>query len=310
MNLIRHIQVTFNVNGQIYTYDATGDRTTLDISFNVNKTIDGTPNESTIVIRNLAPSTRQQLEAVSKQIRCDLFVGYVGQDLTLLASGTIRMVFPEKMGAENHTTISIVDGVGGVQFATVNKTYPAGTPIKSLVADLAKNLMTIKYSGNTIDSGVRVSEDRIVLPADWVVGSRGFVANGRVASVLNQLSREYGFTWSIQNFAFQAINDILESPTNTPFQTYLVSYRQSNLIKVTPALQIDFDKPVGMMVEAILNPKVQAGDFIIVESEFYPEYNGTYMVGDAQFTGAIRGMDWRMVLTMRGFPGQQTAVAI
>jgi len=301
MGFIRQIQLDINVNGELTSYLSDGSRDKLAISFSVSKTMSSSPNESTIVLKNLAPATRFALMSPDNKVKASIYVGYQ-QDkaMTLLATGDVLRAMSVRNGVENCTTLSIMDGVGGIQLGIINQTFAGGTPKKSVITALATAFNNVvDVNGNKINNIV-VNPARIEVSGS--LDSRGIVASGRIAGQLDHLARQWGFTWSIQDGIFQAINDV--PSTTSAFDIYKISYKDKTLFKAAPELGNQYQRQTGMNIEALLNPKVKAGDRIDLESEFYPQYNGRYLVQTIDFRGDTWGIDWAMCIQTLGIAGQ------
>ena len=285
MAWLRKISLNIYVSGKLYkTYTADGTRKTLAISFNVSKNSVGEPNESTVVLTNVSPDTRATLLACTNKDRAtvELFAGYEDDGLTLLASGDLIKMWPEKQDTENTFTLTFLDGFQAVQNSHLEQQFNPGTPIKDIVLSLA---------GSFANNGVAVDSTKVHIVG--AIGSRGYTVSGRTATTLDLLAASYGFTWSIQDGVFQAYMDENKSKKASQ-KVYSVSYRKQNLLKATPELGEKYMQQIGMKIEAILNPKCKCMDLIDLESLVYPQYDGKYEIHNVQFTGDTNGTDWKM----------------
>ncbi len=102
--------------GDIGIYD-------LRVNFSVVKSLVGYPNLATIKIYNLKESTRNLLK--EEGINIELYAGYT--DTPLLFSGDIVNVISLKQGVDWLTELYCKDSITGINDATINKTFPAGS---------------------------------------------------------------------------------------------------------------------------------------------------------------------------------------
>ena len=263
---------------------ADGTRENLQITFSVQKTMVGTPNESNITIYNLHPQTRQAL--MQPELQAELYVGWENVRPTLLASGDVVQVVPTKEGTSNQTVLTLFDGYGGISDSGLNKTYRGGLFVQAVVYDLASNL-----------EGVSVDISRI--DVNGKLGKSGYTVSGGIAKELNKLANTYGFTWSVQNGVFQAITD-----GGATKSKHVIS--ADNLFSATAQLQDPSQLSagqiqVGMTIKAFIQPQIMPGDIVVLKSQFVPMYNGDYTVHNISFSGDSHGPQYDMEIESKKF---------
>lgn len=269
--------------GRTWDIKADGTRSTQQITFSVNKTLGGTPNQSTIVIYNLAPATRTAL--MNKSLEVSLFVGWQNVQMSLLAKGKVLQVVPSIEGVDNQTTLSLFDGMSGIAGASLAKTFPVNTTIKSIVIELATAMAS---------EGITVNEAEV--DVDGIVGERGYIVNGRVAKELNTLANSWGFTWSVQNGAFRAIKD-----TRAGKREHNLSAKEGYLFKAVPSFMDNMQILQGMEITALIQPTIQPGDMVNLTSHYFPQFSGKYKVHTITFDGDSHGSNWAMKIQSKAF---------
>jgi len=284
MGWLRRIALNLYVNGSLYkTYFSDGTRKTLDIKFNIQKTCVGAPNESTVILTNTSPDTKKYLMSLTNkdEISVELFAGYEDEGMTLLSSGNLIKLFPERQGTSDIFTLTFLDGSKAISQSHLEAQFNGGTSLTDIVLALAKSFEK---------NGVKVDTTKINLTG--TVGKRGFTAYGRTATALDKLAASYNFTWSIQDGVFQAYMD--QKQKRASQAVYKVSVKEKNLLKATPEIGEKYMQQVGMKIEAILNPKCKCMDIIELESIVYPDYNGQYEIHNLTMSGGTKDMDWKM----------------
>ncbi len=88
------------------------------------------------------------------------------------------------------------------------------------------------------------------------------------------------------NGGFQAIDDSRSSEQVHPINS------ETNLISVTPLLSGLLQKPIGVEVSSILDPRIQPGDVIEVNSHLNSEFNDRYKVIECQLKWVMQSKCW------------------
>jgi hypothetical protein len=109
--------------------------TGLDIAFEIEKDENPEPNPCHIEIYNLGPGNRAILSKY-KRVPVVLKAGYQGQ-VGILFQGDMVRVSHLKEGASWKTILACGDGAS-VQGKRTQKTYTKGTPLKTVIEDLAQ----------------------------------------------------------------------------------------------------------------------------------------------------------------------------
>lgn len=286
MGWLRKIAINLYVDGKLYKrYWSDGTRHTLDIKFSIEKTSVGSPNESTVVLTNASPDTKSYLLSLTnkQKITVELFAGYEDEGMTLLSSGDLIKLMPERQGSSDIFTLTFLDGFAAVQKSHLEAQFKAGTSVADVVTALARSFEP---------NGVQVDPTKINLTG--TIGKRGYSVYGRTASNLDALADSYRFTWSIQDGVFQAYMD--QKKKKASQAVYKVSVKERNLLKATPEIGEKYMQQVAMKIEAILNPKCKCMDIIDLESMVFPQYNGLYEIHNISLEGSTKDTDWKMTI--------------
>lgn len=247
----------------------------LRIQFAVKKSLVQLPNQTQVKIYNLSKELRA---AIQKSLtRVQVYVGYENTGLSLLSQGGVLSSVSERSGADIVTTVTILDGYSATSQAITNMTASGSQPVSSLISDLAKQL-----------PGVTVGE--INVQGD--VGGKGRSISSPTSAALDDLSTEYGFSWSIQDGVFQAIDDsgygsgtgvVLGSPSK-------------NLISAAPVLSGPNQMQTGVKIKAIIDPSVKVGYPVKLNSSINPDLNGIYKAHTIAYSGDTHADTWEMDL--------------
>ena len=287
MGWLRKIYLNFFVDGRLYkTYVSDGTRSTIEISFEIEKTIVGTPNESTVTLTNASPETKKYLLSLANKqnITVELYAGYENEGMTLLSKGDLIKMFPERQGSSDTFMVSFLDGVTAISNSHSENIFASSQTLKNIVYQLAKSFEK---------HGVKVDPTKIDLTG--TIGKRSYTVMGRTATELDRLARSYRFTWSIQDGVFQAYMDYKKQKKASQ-AVYRVSLNDKNLLKATPEFADSTNLQVGMKIEAILNPKCKCMDIIDLHSSVYPQYNGYYEIHVLTMKGGTKEADWKMTI--------------
>lgn len=245
----------------------------LGVKFAVKKSLLGAPNSTTIEITNMGKDT---LKRISANAKVQLSVGWANTGTEILTSGAILSMVTEKDGVNLSTKLNILDGFGATSRNTTNKTFDGTRSVSSVVSELGGSLDGVTL-GNIDVSGA--------------LGNGGLTMSDLTSDILDDLATQFGFSWSIQNGVFQAVDDLRSLNLKT-----VISADNNSLIKITPILNGVMQVKTGVEVTAILNPQVTPASRIDVRSNVSPDLNGIYKAHSIDYKGDTRGNIWEMVI--------------
>jgi hypothetical protein len=222
--------------------------TDLRVQFRVHRSLTKHPNTCDVTITNLAATTRIDLE--TKPVLVVLHAGY-DDNLKLLYTGDLRFGMTKQQGANWETMLQLGDGDCMHRWARVNRSYKAGTSIRTVLKDAAKSMGFVLPQALAKDSSL----DRA-----FAVGT---TAHGPTRDELTRLLSPFGYHWSIQNNVLCILRD--------------------NEVNSTRALPLDEDhgmigtpefgspprsgKPPHMTVTSLLYPELNPGDLVYLTSK-------------------------------------------
>lgn len=166
---------------------------TLRIAFQVERDVKRVPNSAEFEIYNLSPTNRQAL-AKLHNVPVQLEAGYVGEMGTVFL-GDLRSARTRKEGTDFITRVSSGDGESKVRTAHIGRTFPAGTPVGTVIAALGKAL-GVKAGNVSAFAGASLSNGGTKL-------TRSLTLHGAVYDELERFTTSCGLAWSIQDSALQ-----------------------------------------------------------------------------------------------------------
>jgi hypothetical protein len=257
----------------------------MKIEFEVTKNVSSTANTANISIYNLTESHRN---AIGKEFdEITLEAGYYppsgGNNVGIIFKGNIRDVAHKRSGADIITTISCGDGDKALRKAVTNKSYPKGTPVKTVVNDLY---------GELAKEGVTRGEWKF--PDDMEPNyKRPYATCGSCAMEMNTIGRGKKFYWNIQNQAMEII------PGDGYIGMVAVISPETGMID-TPTITDN-----GCRVSTLLNPEIRPNRRVKVESSVIEMNadNGIYRVTEASFRGDNFDGDFRVDVTGEAVKG-------
>lgn len=163
--------------------------TTHQITFKIVKDNSKEPNKCYVTVTNMSDDTVNYLSSnVKNQLAVIFEAGYIyGDPIKQIFKGTIEKVEDMWQGVNRETRLIFGDGSLNVTEAMSSRSYPKGTPTKTIFTDLTKDLGTT-VGAIAIDSAASVT-----------AGPVAFV--GSTASNLKRLSDNINHNFSIQDGA-------------------------------------------------------------------------------------------------------------
>lgn len=241
------------------------DFSSLNVNFEVERTLEKEPSTLRAMVYNLSKDTRAILEDPSRKL-VSLSVGY-GADSNSLFVGDLRLVRHVREGANIVTTLEAGDGEKGA-LNWAKKWFPKNTGIRTIFEYLIREAQVGK--GN-LDEALAYEENN-GLP-DTI--RKGMFVRGYALDELNELANSRGLDFSVQSNECQ-FTPIAEGLDGVPVP---ILSPTSGLVS-TPT----FDNEGIMSCTAKLVPNVFPGSIIEIDSEFV---KGRYKVRRVFYTGSL-----------------------
>jgi len=260
-----------------------GDGTTsnLRIRFEIRKHQQSTSAPTFIYVYNLSQALRQTLAKIAGKTlggsEIELKVGWQNFPAATIFSGTLLACFSERQEADIVTSLVSLAGYGGMMSTVLSQTWAGGSSLLSIIKNIAGQI-----------PGVTVGQINVT---DRKMGTQGYSMAGGAQQHLNDLARTYGFRYGIDKGVFTACDDTkVLSETTVP----LLSFKNGFLKRIEPMLFAPFQQVQGWTIQSLINPHVNVGASVQVESQINPQYNGKYPVNTLSITGDTHGNEWDM----------------
>lgn len=199
----------------------------LRIAFEVTKTVDPAPNTAIVKIWNLNPDNEARIKNEFDELL--LNAGYE-DTMRLVFRGNIKHVYRYRDGTDFITEIEAADGDKDFQSATLNVTLSAGTTNQQLVERAVGSFSTTKQGFVDVPAKPRL---------------RGKVISGNTRTVLDELARDSGANWSIQDGQLTIV------PAAGMLPSEAIVIRADTGMLGSPEVN---DK--GVAVKCLLNPRI------------------------------------------------------
>lgn len=252
----------------------------LRITFEVTKDLRGYPNLARIDIYNLNQESRTKIQNEFDEIIFN--AGYEGNVKTLFV-GKIKNVTHRRVAQDSITTIYAGDGQKDFEQSFSSFTLAKGATLNDIITKVVEDLSETTLG---LIEGVDLAQDKL----------QGYTVSKPTKKVLDELAREYNFSWVIEQGALKIIDG--DSFENVEFEISAAT----GMIN-SPAIT-----EIGADVTFLLNPEVLPGRVINIvavgadvnlanlqfrdRSTVRTEATGRYRVIKVTHTGDNRADDW------------------
>ena len=265
-----------NTNEALRIYSS-GRPQDIRIQFSVTKTISGALNELDLSVTNLKESTRNRIRG--HLTRVEIKAGYLEGEragLRLVSTGGVMSSIPVRSGPDIVTNVTVLDGLGGTTRGVYRRSFGGNVAVNEVIKDIAKSMPGVELG-------------KVDIPGK--LGASGRTFSGRAAELLDKLADQWGFSWSVQDGVFQAIEDTRSFST-----IHVLSYRDGSLREVRPLLSGPMQIQTGVEIVGALNPDIRPGERVRVESSVNKSLDGTYTVHEHDLAGDTHGDEWSSTL--------------
>lgn len=239
--------------------------TELDISFEIEKDESPEPNPCHIDIYNLSPENRAALSKY-KIVPVTLRAGYKGQ-VGIIFQGDMVRCTHIKEDSSWRTTLACGDGALAIQNKRTNKSYQKGTPVKTVVQDLAK-LLDLP-SANALGQLKEMNSNL----------TRSLSVSGNPMTEINHILASHSMRLSIQNSALQI------RKKGKPLPKEAISLSSDSGLTASPEL----GTKGKMAIRALLMPELSPGRKVHINAAVF---KGFVTVERVRFMGSNFGDEW------------------
>ena len=247
----------------------------LRIAFDIEKTNEKSANNAKVLIYNLNESNKSLLKT-KENASLTLEVGYGINNVDLLFTGDVVRSTTQKKGADFITTIEIDDGDEALTRAKLEKSYEAGTNLKTVVQDA---LQSMKDTGQVVIGSISSIKDDIA--------QNGFSASGLASSIVEQITSKQGLEFSIQDNETQ----ILEAAEDTGEEAIVLT--PSTGLIGSPRIGLigkDASKKDGIEFKALIQTtRFKPGRKVQIKSR---EVDGFFKILKSKFAGDTHAPAW------------------
>ena len=244
----------------------------LRVKFEIKKTLEAKGNFCKIDIYNLSEQERNKIS--SEKYALFLFkAGYL-QDAGLinLVQGNVTDVIHYVSMPDIITSIYSKDGLKAIKNNFIKLSFAENSSTKNIIDTITNKIgLPIRYSN---------------LQHKNIKGGYSFV--GTVSDALDDLGKQYGFTWSIQNGQIQ----LLVKDSSTNIMAFLLT-PETGLIespnRILKNKEIEKKEKGEYSVTCLLNPQIEVGDLVSIKSN---TLNGSFLVKELIHTGDSMGNEW------------------
>ncbi len=258
----------------------------LNIAFDIDKDLTKQTNKCSLQVFNLSEKTAKVFERDDSI--CILEAGY-SEDIGLrrIFVGAVLKAWSYKKGADKITELELSDGQIAIRDCVVSLSY-------------AENV-----SGQKVINDVAASMGLVVQYADGIAFNsyaNGFSFIGPGRTCLEKVCAASGLSWSIQNNVLQIIENggstkveaiklnadsgLIGSPQRIVKSAKKIK-KQANKKRVKSTK--NKDKKAGWRIRSLLQPTLNPGDLIYVESQ---TVTGWFKVESLKHKGEYRSKNW------------------
>jgi len=269
------------VFGDINTGDGWEVNSSLNLSFDVNKSSDNKAktNNCVIEVYNLSKERQKLLE--QPYIACVLSAGYEDTEVKRLFAGQVTSATTRKSGTDSITQIQLGDSYTELNHNTLNKLVAPGRSYQDVIGELAKEIPGVS---RTVFNGVNINSQVI----------DGYPLSGTAREMLDEIGNAVDVEWQIDDGVLY-IADAGGTHTED-LTTVFVIAQDTGMIERPYAVSGDLRRTAkdkakkgGVQVKILLNPSIVCGSIVKLEDD---QFDGYYKVASLRTYGEYRGSNW------------------
>jgi hypothetical protein len=251
----------------------------LRVKFEVRKNIESNKNFANVSIYNLSNDSRNRISSDALNLLI-LKAGYLNNvGLVTICKGNITDVIHEFKTPEIITNLYCKDGFKSIKNKNITLSFSENTRLSRVIEVITSKLgLPVKFANYDKSAFFKT----------------GYACVGSISEVLDDLSKQFDFDWSIQNGEVQ----ILNKNTSTSIQSVFLSTATGLIETPTRLVRLADDTTTRYQITALLQPNLEVGDLISVESK---TLNGVFKVQQLTHSGDTHGADWitKIIVTTR-----------
>lgn len=255
------------------------------MKFNIQKTITGEHNSSTIEIYNLSERTRKKIVRDDKQ--AEIHVGYNGE-YSLVSRGDIFSVKHSFDRPDIITRLELLDGKTTAESRLETAfSFEKGISIKDAAKKIVKS-----FNINLDDLSLSNLSDKFM--------SGGLNLAGTAGEIFDEIADELDADWSLQDDILQFVKkggSLSQQPIYLSDTSGMIGIpeRVDDINTSTGMLKKSKrskkEPEPGYIVNSLLNPKIRPGSLVNIYSA-KQKINGNYIVHTVRHSGDTHGTEW------------------
>lgn len=258
----------------------------LQVSFDVQLGADNkkSSNSAIVEVYNLSPASLARLE--TEFLECTLAVGYRDTGVQTILTGNVTRTSTQRRGTDTITKLFLGESYASLFHKRVKSLVAPGKSYEDVIEEIRSQMPGVAR-GAYAPSGLSQQ-----LPY-------GYPLNGSPKAMLDRLCSELAWEWRIVQGTLY-ISDENGLTSRSTDEAVLIS-SETGLVDIPfyssgeiEKLDTDPKRRTGVQFKALINPNVQVGKLIRLESTVMPVLNGFYRVAAIRYYGDYRGNDWYM----------------
>jgi hypothetical protein len=254
------------------------------IAFSVKKDNNKDPNQAEITVFNLSDDTVNYINrSIRNNLAVALAVGYEGQDLVMIFKGTVQWVSDTFNNTDRKTVLHCLDGGINIAEARTSRSYPKGTKVKKVVADLVKDL-------GTTEGNIHIDTDQTLSSSSAMCGNTSHYLEHICRSIDHNVSIQDGSVYVTPRSQMSSARCAYISP-----ETGLIGSPEPFHNDIKPTKKVTKSskkakKPTdGVKFKCEMNGAILPEKTVWLKSH---DYDGGFKVVSVTHTGDREGKDW------------------
>lgn len=253
----------------------------LRFSFNITKTLTSDGNKCNLEINNLSRDTQNKIKETDEAVNLLVInAGYkeLHGEETLFV-GKITKVNHSNLRSEITTKITAEDGRQNIKKKFSTLSLAANASLKN----------ALQKATNDLDLALKDKSILDIIPE--IISNNGFSFQGGTSQLLDKLSKEMNFDWSIQNNELKILPksqaDIGGVAVKLTPETGLIGTPQ----RVYKENKQEGDHFTGWDIQSFLQPRIEPGCTVEVNSDEIQE-GAQFKAVQVEHIGDTHGEDW------------------